>query len=107
MKEKFLPIGSVVMLKNGKKAVMITSYCVVPTGTQIEGNKETTPKQIMYDYGACAYPEGILDSSVSYAFNHDKIDKILYVGYETKEQKEFSDMLNGGLKILNEKKGNN
>ena len=31
-KEKFLPIGTVVLLKGGKREIMITSYCIIPTG---------------------------------------------------------------------------
>ena len=103
MKEKFLPIGTVVLLKGGKKEVMITGFCIVPTGTQIVKDNEIKPQGKMYDYGACAYPEGILESNTSYAFNHDQIDKILFMGYETEKQQEFSKMLNGGLKILEEK----
>ena len=30
IKEKYLPIGTVCMLKNGKKRVMITGFCTIP-----------------------------------------------------------------------------
>ena len=30
--KKYLPIGTVVLLKGGKKEVMITGYCITPRG---------------------------------------------------------------------------
>ena len=30
--ERFLPIGTVVLLKGGKKELMIISYCIIPAG---------------------------------------------------------------------------
>ena len=35
MEEKFLPIGSVVILKGGKRELMITSYCIMPSGGEL------------------------------------------------------------------------
>ncbi|MBQ1470771.1 MAG: DUF4176 domain-containing protein [Eubacterium sp.] len=32
IEKKFLPIGTVVLLKGGKRELMITSYCVMPSG---------------------------------------------------------------------------
>ena len=83
MEEKFLPIGTFVLLKGGKKEVMITSYCIFPTGEIIEKGTQTNGKGKMFDYGACLYPEGIINSDQVLGFNHDKIEKICYMGYET------------------------
>lgn len=47
MNKTFLPVGTVVLLKNGKKRVMITGFCVQPQG-----------KDEAYDYSGCLYPEG-------------------------------------------------
>jgi hypothetical protein len=90
MKEKFLPIGTVVLLKGGTKEVMITTYCIFPTNTQIVNNQEIKPKIDLFEYGGCLYPEGILDSNTSFAFNHADIEKILFLGYETPKQEELS-----------------
>ena len=84
MQEKFLPIGTVVLLKGGKHPVMITAYCVFATAT----------KKNIYDYGGCLYPQGIVDSNIVHAFNHDMIDKIIFKGYETEESKKLSETLN-------------
>ena len=103
MKERCLPIGTVVLLKGGKKEVMITSYCIFTTNTQIKDGKEVEAEKKMYEYGGCIYPEGILDSNMVCAFNHDQIEKISYMGYETEEQKQLSQVLNGGYEIYKEK----
>ena len=63
MKERFLPIGTVVLLKNGKKEVMITSYCIFPNNVELKNGKEVKPEKKIYEYGGCIYPEGILDSN--------------------------------------------
>lgn len=89
MKERFLPIGTVVLLTGGTKEVMITGYCIFPKNRQA-----STEKPKMYEYGACTYPEGILDSNMTCAFNHNQIAKVVYLGYESEEQKKLSEMLN-------------
>ena len=96
MKERFLPIGTVLLLKGGKKEVMITSYCIFPTNIQIKDGKAVKPDQKMYEYGGCIYPEGILDSNMSCAFNHNQIEKIIHLGYESEEYQRLSKVLNSG-----------
>ena len=99
MKEGFLPIGTVVKLKSGDKEVMITSYCIFPTNTEIVNGKEIPAKKKIYEYGGCPYPEGIVDSNLACAFNHDQIEKIYHLGYETPVQQELSKILNNGYEI--------
>ena len=36
--EKFLPIGTVVLLKGGKRELMVTGYCIMPSGEVIDKN---------------------------------------------------------------------
>ena len=103
MKDRFLPIGSVVMLNGGKKEVMITSYCIFPTNVQIKDGQAVQAERKMYEYGGCIYPEGILDSNVSCAFNHNQIAEVLHIGYETDKQKQLSKILNGGYEKYKEK----
>ena len=93
-KGKFLPIGTVVLLKGGKREIMITSYCIIPNGEVYDKNgKVDNPQQQIFDYGACFYPEGMIVSDQTFAFNHDQIDRICYMGYETDKQKNLSDAL--------------
>ena len=90
--EKFLPIGSVVLLKNATKRLMITG-CGVP-------NDDNTK---MFDYTGCLYPEGVISSEQVALFNHDQIDKIYAIGYSDDEEKQFKINLKSEL----DKQGNN
>ena len=54
MKE-YLPIGSIVLLKNGIKKVMIYGRKQLAISTNIE-----------YDYIACLYPEGNINNEYIY-----------------------------------------
>ena len=101
--ERFLPIGTVVLLKEGKKELMIINYCIVPTGEVYEQGEKVNSKRKLYDYGACPYPEGVLGPNRILAFNHDQIDKVLHLGYETEQSKEFSKQLNDGYENAKEK----
>lgn len=84
MEEKFLPIGTVCKLKDADIKFMITGY--LPT---IE---DETKEQ--YDYFACVYPIGVFGNENTLAFNHDKIDKIYYIGYTTDNYLELDNKLN-------------
>ena len=83
-REKYLPIGSIVLLKGAKKRIMIIGF--------MASSNETKDK--VFDYMGCIYPEGVISSDQSLVFNHDQIDKIYYIGYSDKEEKEFSMKLN-------------
>ena len=74
-KDKYLPIGSVVLLKEATKRVMIVGF--------IATSKEIKDK--VFDYIGCLYPEGIFDSNKNLLFNHDQIEKIYALGYEDDE----------------------
>ena len=80
--EKYLPLGSVVLLDGGEKEIMIYGRRQTHAETQIE-----------YDYVACLHPEGNISNEFTYLFNHDKIDKILFVGCSNNAEKEFVKLL--------------
>ncbi len=77
--ERFLPLGSVVLLKNATKRLMITGYCAYDKSNQDKA----------YDYCGCLYPEGILTSDQLALFNNNQIAKVFYMGYSDEEDKEF------------------
>ncbi len=77
--EKYLPIGTVVMLKGGSKRVMITGFCSIAAEDESK----------MYDYSGCMYPEGFLSSDETALFNHDQIDKIYHMGLIDDEENKF------------------
>ena len=79
MKEKYLPIGSVVILKKGKKRLMITGYAQIDMET----------KDKVFDYCGCLYPQGVISTDNALLFNHEDIEKIFAIGYSDDEQKEF------------------
>ena len=81
--KKFLPLGTVVLLKGGKKRLMITGFCIIPN---IEDKK-------MYDYCGCLYPEGNVSSDEMALFNNDQIEKIFSLGYSDDEEKKFKEKL--------------
>lgn len=82
--EKFLPIGTVVMLKNGTKRVMITGFCAVENNGNLK----------MWDYSGCMYPEGFLSSDETCLFDHNQIEKVYHLGLaEDEEEKEFKEKL--------------
>ena len=74
-----LPIGSVVLLKNGEKKLMV---CGVKQ-TDIEGNGKE------YDYFGVLYPEGYLGAKFQYLFNHEDIERVFFRGYEDAEREAF------------------
>lgn len=90
--EKYLPLGTVVMLKGGTKRVMIIGFC----------SSEKNNRDTIYDYTGCLYPEGILESDKLCLFNHKQIDEIYYMGPEKDEEEiKFKEELN---KIISEQK---
>jgi len=84
---KYLPIGSVVMLKEGTKRVMITGFCVV-----------TSENEKVFDYCGCMYPEGMLSSEQNCLFDHEQIEKIYHLGLIDDEEKLFKQKLEQALK---------
>ena len=89
--EKFLPIGTVVMLKGGKKRTMITGFCCID-----ESNKEK-----VFDYSGCLYPEGVISNKQVLLFDHEQIDRIYHLGLIDDEEKEFKNKLNEVISKVN------
>jgi len=81
--KKYLPIGSVVMLKNGKKRLMITGYASI----------DLEKKDKVYDYIGCMYPEGVITTEQSILFDHVNIEKVYCLGFSDDEQKDFAKKL--------------
>lgn len=81
--EKYLPIGSVVMLNGGKKRVMITGFCAIAN---------ENPNKI-YDYSGCIYPEGYISSNQVCLFDHNQIESLYYKGFVDEEETKFKEKL--------------
>ena len=83
MEDKYLTLGSVVMLKGGKKAVMVIGYFPIPKDDQSK----------MYDYMACLFPEGVLDTDKNIVFNNDDVDQVIFRGLDNEESSTFTEKL--------------
>ena len=83
MEAKFLPIGSVVLLKGAKKKLMIMGYAQI----DLEKNDK------IYDYCGCLFPEGMISSDKIFVFNHNDIEQVEFKGYMNEEQKSFNERL--------------
>ena len=94
MENEYLPIGSVVLLKNASKKVMITGFYV--SSQEVDSDK-------VYDYVGCLYPEGIIPSSQNLVFNNDQISQIVFVGYRDIEEQLFKEELFKKIKENNNK----
>ena len=85
IKEKYLPIGTVVILKGATKRLMISGFCAL----------DNSNKDKIWDYSGCMYPEGFLNSNQICLFDHDQIEKIYHIGLSNdSEEKEFKESLN-------------
>lgn len=73
--DEFLPIGSVVLLEGGNKRIMICGRIQAQAGSDI-----------IYDYSACYYPEGIVDPKSMFFFNRDAIETVYFRGYEDQDE---------------------
>ena len=69
--EDLLPFGSVVLLKESNKRIMIY-------GHQQELAGDETNK--MWDYAACYYPEGRLNNESSFVFDTEYIERVDFEG---------------------------
>ncbi|WP_312370263.1 DUF4176 domain-containing protein [Lachnoclostridium sp.] len=89
---KLLPIGSVILLEDSTKEVMIIGYCQYEIGTNE-----------IWDYAGCLYPEGYMGADKTFLFNSDQIKEISFLGKESAEQQEFADYASKILKDEREK----
>ena len=90
--EKYLPIGTVVMLKEGSKRVMITGFCTI-------GGEN---KNKIFDYCGCLYPEGFISSNQNLLFDHSQIEKIYHMGLIDEEEEDFKNKLADIIKKVEE-----
>ena len=76
--DALLPLGSIVLLHEGSKKLMIYGRKQL----QITTNR-------LFDYLGVVYPEGYIDENYSYLFNQEDIEMIVHVGYTNEEEEQF------------------
>lgn len=78
---KYLPIGTVVLLKEGEKRLMIIGFSPAMNN---DGKKR------VFDYCGTLFPEGVFSMKHTFLFNHDQIKKIFHMGlYNDDEARAF------------------
>lgn len=91
--KKYLPLGSVVLMKNAKKRVMITGYAV----------KAPESGDRLWDYIGCLWPEGMITPDKNLLFDHKDIQQIYAIGYSDDEQKRFMSILDKAINLREER----
>lgn len=81
---KYLPVGTIVKLKDATKRLMIIGFCM---------ESKLDDKMESFDYVGCLYPEGFIDSKHIPLFNHDQIEKIYNDAFTDDETHKFMDAL--------------
>ena len=80
--KELLPIGSIVLLKEGTKKLMVFGI----RQTDAQSGRE-------YDYSGVLYPEGNLGNETWFLFDDENIEKVFFRGYEDKEREDFLEKL--------------
>jgi len=80
---KLLPLGSVVILKDGNQKLS-----VIGRG-QLYDQEGTIG---YFDYSSVFYPDGLLDVEQLYFFNHEDIEELIFEGYSDEDEAEFLEM---------------
>jgi len=91
---KYLPIGSVVVLKGGEKKLMIFGRY-----------QKDTANDTVYDYVGCPYPEGNIGTKATFLFNHEDIAWIHWLGMSDEEDEALTDKLKELPSNIRPKKG--
>lgn len=82
---KFLPIGSVVLLKGADKRLMVCGRA------QLDANDR------YFDYSGCLYPEGYLAANDMYLFNDEDIETVFFIGFQDPDELAFVSKLSEKL----------
>ena len=76
--EDLLPIGSVVLLHDTDKRIMVFGVWQKDKATDIE-----------YDYIGVLYPEGNIGEEGQFLFNQSDIAQVFFKGFEDDERNDF------------------
>ena len=81
---EYLPIGSVVKIKDNENKLMIIGF-------RVYHGPENDKK--LYDYNSVPTPRGLKSASLYTPFNRDQIEEIIARGYEDEEWKVAKEVL--------------
>ena len=86
-----MPIGTVVLLKNSEKRLMIIGFC-----QKSAGDKDNE----VYDYVGCVYPEGHIGPDKTFLFNESQIERVFALGYQDEEQFAFKIRIDAAMEEI-------
>ena len=82
-KKDVLPLGSVVLLKEATRYIVIVGYSMRENGE----NK-------IWDYLGCAYPMGVISNDSGLLFDREQIEKVVFNGFTDEEGDAFRKQIN-------------
>ena len=77
--QKYLSLGSIVLLEGGIQKLLIIARAL---------NVKNGNKEYFFDYGAVAYPEGLIGDQMAY-FNKESIAKVVFEGFHDEDDAVF------------------
>ncbi|MGN1146652.1 MAG: DUF4176 domain-containing protein [Acetatifactor sp.] len=89
---ELLPIGSVVLLKDSTKKVMVAGVC----------QRGANAPEKIWDYVGVVYPEGYLSADKMFLFDNQQIAQVYALGYQDAEQLAFKEKATAALEKLRE-----
>ena len=90
--KELLPLGSIVYLQEGTQKLMIIGRGVI-------FDDEETGEKAFADYMGVLYPMGFQTESTLF-FQHENIDKVVFVGYSDEEEGRFLEVYEKWTKTL-------
>ena len=91
MEQGLLPIGSVVLLTNSTKRIMIIG---------VYQKQKNVEEEKIWDYIGCFYPEGYMGGNQTYLFDNSQIERVYALGYQDEEYFAFKVKLDEAIKQL-------
>ena len=82
---ELLPIGSVVLLNDARKKILIIGLMPIK---HLESGED-----IGYDYIGVPYPEGYIGQESAMVFNHENIAEISFEGYSNEEREKMIEVI--------------
>ena len=89
-----LPIGSVVLLKDSTKKLMIVGLC-----------QQGASDGKLWEYVGVVFPEGFLSPDKMFLFNGDQIEQLFAIGFQDTEQLVFKEKIDKVMEQLKEQAG--
>lgn len=81
-KNEILPLGTVVLLKDATRYLVVIGYSIVAQG-----------EDKVWDYLGCPYPVGVVSTNSNLLFDKEQIDKVVHRGFSDEEGEKFRNQI--------------